>query len=177
MDADDPLDAPVAGPSLDPACPGSGQAFEQELGWGLGVASTEFRRWATEAVAGVTGGLRGYLVLVAIAKGCPPSQLALAQRLGFDKSAMTALLDGLEQAHLLDRRPDPADRRARQLVITPSGIEALSQARLQLDVAEQRFLSPLGGSEAPAFRNMLAKVAHSARQGAVFNEPCDDGSA
>jgi len=175
MVTNSPQDASVAGLSPDPACPGLGQAFEQELGWGLAVASTEFRRWATEAVAGVTGGLRGYLVLVAIAEGCPPSQLALAQRLGFDKSAMTALLDGLEQAHLLDRRPDPADRRVRQLVITPSGIEAMAQARRRLDVAEQRFLSPLEASETPAFRSMLAKVAQSARQGAMFHEPCDDG--
>jgi hypothetical protein len=70
---------------------------------GLGVARAEFRRWATEAVADVPGGLRGHLILAAIAHGCPPSQLALAPPLGFDKSAMTSLVGGLERAQLLER--------------------------------------------------------------------------
>jgi DNA-binding MarR family transcriptional regulator len=117
----------------------------------------------------------GYLILAAIAEDRPPSQLALAQSLGFDKSAMTSLLDGLETANLLDRRPDPSDRRARQLVITPTGVDALSRARVRLDVAEQRLLSPLDESEVSAFRSMLARVAQSALQGRSPGDLCADG--
>lgn len=177
MGPDDRLATPTANPTQAGGCPTAREGFEDELGWGLGVASTEFRRWATEAVAVVPGGLRGYLILAAIAEDRPPSQLALAQSLGFDKSAMTALLDGLETAKLLDRLPDPSDRRARQLVITPAGIDALTQARLRLDVAEQRLLSPLDDSEAAVFRPLLAKVARSALQGAIHREACGDGGS
>jgi DNA-binding MarR family transcriptional regulator len=177
MGPDDRLTTPGATPMGDEGCPSSRDGFEDELGWGLGVAGTEFRRWATEAVAVVPGGLRGYLILAAIAEDRPPSQLALAQSLGFDKSAMTSLVDGLETANLLDRRPDPSDRRARQLVITPTGIDALSRARVRLDVAEQRLLSPLDESEVSAFRSMLARVAQSALQGRTPDDFCadDDG--
>ena len=177
MGPDDRPTPPVANPTVEGGCPSSRESFEEELGWGLGVASTEFRRWATEAVAVVPGGLRGYLILAAIAEDRPPSQLALAQSLGFDKSAMTSLLDGLEVAKLLDRLPDPADRRARQLVITTAGINALSQARLRLDVAEQRLLSPLDDSEAAIFRPLLAKVARSALLGVIPRDSCGHGGA
>lgn len=174
MSSDDSETPPVDTSIDDGGSPSSRAGFENDLGWGLGVASTEFRRWATEAVAVVPGGPRGYLILAAIAEDRPPSQLALAQSLGFDKSAMTSLVDGLETSHLLDRKPDPSDRRARQLVITQSGIEALARARARLDVAERRLLAPLDDSEASTFRRLLAKVSRLALQGATSGDPCGD---
>jgi len=62
----------------------------------------------------VPGGLRGYQVLVAVADGCPGTQLELGQQLGIDRSVMTNVLDVIEAAKLVERRPDPADRRARR---------------------------------------------------------------
>jgi DNA-binding MarR family transcriptional regulator len=65
-----------------------------------------------EAVAEVPGGPRGYLVLASLGRGEPSTQVALAQHLGVDRTMMTYLLDDLEDAGLVQRRPDPADRRA-----------------------------------------------------------------
>ncbi|WP_051794317.1 MarR family winged helix-turn-helix transcriptional regulator [Kibdelosporangium aridum] len=42
---------------------------------------------------------------------CPPSQLSNA----------TFVLDRLEQQNLVERRPHPTDRRAKQIVLTPDG--------------------------------------------------------
>ena len=66
-------------------------------------------------------GARGYLVLAVAGQGEPKSQLALAQHLGVDRTAMTYLLDDLEAAGLVERRPDPADRRARRVTLTDAG--------------------------------------------------------
>ena len=43
------------------------------------------------------------------------SQQALADRLGMPASGMVALVDGLEHAGLVERRPSPTDRRVRAL--------------------------------------------------------------
>lgn len=55
----------------------------------------------------------------------------LAERLGFDKSYVTGLADGLEAAGLVERRPDPADRRAKHLSVTEAG--RAMQARVKAD--------------------------------------------
>ena len=44
------------------------------------------------------------------------SQQALAERLGIPPSRMVALVDQLEEMGLLERRPDPEDRRVRGLL-------------------------------------------------------------
>ena len=47
----------------------------------------------------------------------------LGERLGIDKSYVTAIADSLGKAGLVERQPDPADRRVRNLVLTPEGRE------------------------------------------------------
>ncbi len=49
---------------------------------------------------------------------------------------MVYLLDNLESAGLVTRRPDPADRRVRQVLITDKGTMTLGEARELLGVAE-----------------------------------------
>jgi DNA-binding MarR family transcriptional regulator len=45
----------------------------------------------------------------------------LAEQLSCDRSNITALVDRLEQAGLVTRRVDPADRRVKTLVVTEAG--------------------------------------------------------
>src|SRR5256885_12061197 len=61
----------------------------------------------------------GYVVLNAL-HGAPQStQAALADKIGADKTRIIATLDGLQAAGLITRAPDPGDRRAPPLSITP----------------------------------------------------------
>src|ERR1700682_2663407 len=109
----------VGGP---PSCVG---ALAGDLGWGLGVFLRAYARAARAAVADLPGGPRGYQILSAAAQRAVGRPLALGQPLGVDRTVMTSLLDDLEAAGLTERRPDPADRRARRVVATEQGIELL----------------------------------------------------
>src|ERR1700728_3173079 len=91
---------------------GCGGALDDDLGWALGVLFRAYSKAANSAFADVPGGPRGYQVLTAVARSDPRSQLELANHLGLDRTVMTYLLDDLERAGLIERRPDPADRRA-----------------------------------------------------------------
>jgi len=51
----------------------------------------------------------------------PTPMTALARHLGFDASHITAIIDRLEERHLLERRPDPHDRRVKRITITETG--------------------------------------------------------
>jgi DNA-binding MarR family transcriptional regulator len=51
----------------------------------------------------------------------PSPMRELARELHLDASNLTGLVDRLEQRGLVERRPDPADRRVKQLVLTARG--------------------------------------------------------
>lgn len=133
--------------------------IETELGWSLQAMSQGFSRIATGAVADVPGGPRGYQVLVAITTEAPTSQLVLAQRLGIDKTAMVYVVDALEGASLVERRPDPRDRRVRQVLPTAQGRALLAAARGALRGVEGVLMRTLSPEEQEQLRRLMARVA------------------
>jgi DNA-binding MarR family transcriptional regulator len=66
-------------------------------------------------------------------EGRPESMRALAQCLQVDPSAITGLVDRLEAKGLVERRPDPDDRRVKALVLTPRGKRVRAHLRRILD--------------------------------------------
>lgn len=130
-----------------------------DLGWGLAVMFRAYVKAADAATAGMPGGHRGYQVLCAAARDEPGSQAAMAQRLGIDRTVMTYLLDDLEAAKLVERQPDPADRRSRRVVATAHGREALADLDARFARAEQHLLAGLGPEDQAAFRKLLGTLA------------------
>jgi DNA-binding MarR family transcriptional regulator len=132
---------------------------ESDLGWALGTVTRSYLRIAAEAVADVPGGPRGYQVLTSAARGDAGTQLAMAQRLGLDRTVMTYLLDDLEKAGLVERKPDPADRRARRVVLTEQGTARLCDVERRLRRVEEHVLGPLDPAERDTLRTLLQRVA------------------
>ena len=130
-----------------------------DLGWALGTIKRAYVEAAAGVVADVPGGARGYLVLATAGRGEPSSQLALAQHLGVNRTVMTYLLDDLERAGLVERRPDPTDRRARRVAITDSGRALLHEVKDRLRRAEDELLGPLDEQERAALRTLLERLA------------------
>jgi DNA-binding MarR family transcriptional regulator len=153
-----------------PSCVG---ALAGDLGWGLGVVLRAYATAAHSAVADLPGGPRGYQILSAAAQGSVSSQLALAQHLGVDRTVMTYLLDDLEAAKLIERRPDPTDRRARRVVATKLGTELLATLNDRLRAAEAGVLAPLDGDAREIFRAQVRLLAIRADPLAPPNSPCD----
>ncbi|WP_440100852.1 MarR family winged helix-turn-helix transcriptional regulator [Streptosporangium sp. H16] len=146
-----------------PATPRSGaetpDALDTDLGWTLGVVFRSYVRTANALVSHLPGGPRGYQVLVAAVQGLPGGQGALAQRLGVDKTVMTYLLDDLEKAGLVERRPDPADRRNKRVVATEQGRATWTDTQSRLEHAEEHVLAPLDPADRSVFRELLRKLA------------------
>jgi DNA-binding MarR family transcriptional regulator len=132
---------------------------EADLGWALGRVARAHLRTAQDVVSGLPGGPRGYQVLAGLAGGPPRTQLALARTLGVDRTVMTYLLDELEAAALVERRPDPADRRARQVLLTDTGRGRLCDLERRLRDAEDRLLAPLEPDERDVLRRLLQRLA------------------
>ena len=164
---------PDAGSRLDQgsAC---GGVLNGDLGWALGVVFRSYVKAANAAFADVPGGPRGYQVLAAATRSEPESQLALAQHLGVDRTVMTYLLDDLEGAGLIERRPDPADRRARRIVATTRGRELLADLDQRLRAADQLVLAGRDtAGDRRAFRALLRQLATHANNLNPVPSPCD----
>ncbi len=85
------------------------------------------------------------------------SQRELAQRLHFDASNVTDIVDRLEARGLVERTIDPSDRRVRRLVLTAEG-EAVHQKIFDRAIAEAP-INSLTRSEQKELRDLLAKIA------------------
>jgi DNA-binding MarR family transcriptional regulator len=141
-----------------------------DLGWALGAVFRSYLKAATAVTADLPGGPRSYQVLSAAARDQPGTQLALATKLGVDRTVMTYLLDALEEAKLVTREPDPADRRARRIGVTKRGANLLADLDQRLSQVEAHVLSALDPKERATLRALLQRVAAQA-------DDLDPGSA
>jgi DNA-binding MarR family transcriptional regulator len=97
----------------------------------------------------------GYSVLTHLAKQPTETQQALAQAIGYDKSRLIPLLDQLAEDGLLIREPDPANRRAHTVRLTPDGRTRLNAAKTDIRAMEEDLLSALTPTEK---RHLLAAL-------------------
>jgi DNA-binding MarR family transcriptional regulator len=100
-----------------------------------------------------------YIALAQLVRGPAGSQQTLARTMGYDKTRLIPLLDGLEQRDLITRTPEPPDRRAHVVRITQSGRAKFKAARNGIRAMEEELLSPLPAADRRALRESLARLA------------------
>lgn len=95
--------------------------------------------------------------------GEPLPLTQLAERLACVKSNITQLVDRLEADGLVERRPDPGDRRARLAVLTTAGRKASREGTRLLTAAERKVFGGLTASEAQRLAALLGKIEGATR--------------
>lgn len=108
-----------------------------------------------------------YPVLSGLARVGPVTATKLAEVVGMDRTVATRYATRLQEAGLIDRRPDPADARATKLVLTVEGERAVATLRGAMEsfLAEEMATWPPG--EAAAFAMRLERLTESIAQGEV----------
>jgi DNA-binding MarR family transcriptional regulator len=83
-----------------------------------------------------------YVVLTALRESDGPTrtQAALAQSIGADKTRLIPTLDDLQRRGLIEREPDPADRRVRLLGLTAEGQRKQRAIQAEIRAAEDDLL-------------------------------------
>jgi DNA-binding MarR family transcriptional regulator len=71
---------------------------------------------------------------------------------------MPKRLDRLEGAGLVERQPDPDDRRGRLVTLTSKGLELVDQAVVDHLANEEHLLGALSGSERRALSDLLRRL-------------------
>ena len=102
-----------------------------------------------------------YLVLAALRRAGPPYRMnptRLFNSVILSSGAMTNRLDRLEAMGLVERQPDPTDRRGRQVALTDRGRELVDAAVVDHLDNEQRLLGALDAGEREQFAALLRKL-------------------
>ena len=129
---------------------------KQALGLWLDVTSRSVQSDGPDLTARQTA-----LMLTVYLEPGPHTVRAMAQRLGVGKPAIVRAIDTLQDVGLVERRPDPADRRNIFVVGTEAGAERLSTyaasiARNIATITQVNRAASLDASEAVAARQKLA---------------------
>jgi DNA-binding MarR family transcriptional regulator len=99
-----------------------------------------------------------WAVLAYVARNEGSNQAALADMLDIEPITLVRLLDKLEAAGLVERRPDPADRRVRRLFLTEATGPLLEQLQALASETREAALSGLSDAERQQLTDLLMKV-------------------
>jgi MarR family transcriptional regulator, transcriptional regulator for hemolysin len=97
-----------------------------------------------------------WAVLVRLDRSEGMNQSELAENLDLQPITLTRLLDKLADHGLIERRPDPADRRAKRLYLTPAAHPLLERLGV---LAEDMMAATLADVEQKDIENMVIQLA------------------
>ncbi|MGW6565144.1 MarR family winged helix-turn-helix transcriptional regulator [Streptomyces sp. NPDC054975] len=87
----------------------------------------------------------------------PVPMRKIAEKLKCEPSNVTGIVDRLESRGLVERRPDPADRRVKLAAPTPEGLDTARRLRESLDFAREP-LGQLTEVERTLLRDLLKRM-------------------
>lgn len=155
-----PPSGSAASTAPSPAAALAGESWAR-LGYLLKVTQTHFTEYVREGLAPLGIDNREWAALVSLDLEAPLSQADVAKRAGIDRTTMVGLIDGLEQAGYVARRPDPADRRKNLVALTPAGLGLRERAAAIVDACEERFLTALAPEDGRALKTALQRLIES----------------
>lgn len=88
----------------------------------------------------------------------------LARGANMTPQAMGELVDELEQLGYVERRPDPTDRRAKLIMLTPRGHECIAAGIATIQDIEGRIDQLLGAEGHTELRRLLTELLESGRK-------------
>lgn len=104
--------------------------------------------------------VRSYALLALVTEQDPAlTQREIASFLRLDPSQVVGLVDALASRGLIDRLPDPRDRRARSIVATQAGADLAATAREAVLAAERSAHPSLTAEEREVLVSLLRRLA------------------
>ncbi len=110
-------------------------------------------------------GIREFSVLSSIFGGQTPTKSEVAANAQLELSTITEVTRRLMQLGLVTEVPDPKDRRARRLKITPAGQAVFTQGKARVAQLSQYLYDPLTAAEQAELHRLLSvlNTVHSAQ--------------
>ncbi|MFC4061294.1 MarR family winged helix-turn-helix transcriptional regulator [Planomonospora corallina] len=121
-----------------------------------------------------SAGARGYhyRLLATLEDSGPASQAVLGRRSGIHLSDMVATVSELADRGLVERAPDPSDRRRNVISLTPAGSRQLRRLEERLAECQDELLAPLSPEDRQRLTELLSRLLdHHDRRAGAPGEP------
>jgi DNA-binding MarR family transcriptional regulator len=99
-----------------------------------------------------------YAALVAIDAHPGIEATTLSALIAFDRSTLGDVIERLVSKRLVERAPDPEDRRVKRLSATREGARVLAAIEPAVERAQARILAPLAAADRKRFLTLLAQL-------------------
>lgn len=130
----------------------------EQLAWEIGETAHALRR-AFDRRAAELGVTRAqWRVLAHLGRSPGQRQVDLADRMDIEPITLCRIVDRLEEAQLVERRRDPADRRAWQLYLTGKAEPLLVRLHELADAMADEAFGGLSRSDLDSVRTALAHI-------------------
>lgn len=132
--------------------------MDKNLGWLMADNARLLRRAFEERVrvTGITGPQARLLLAMERAPG--ENQASYAERLEVEPITLCRMVDRMEEAGLVERRHDPADRRARLLHLTARAEGEIARIRAALDGLLDQLVAGMSEHEQDELSRLLQRV-------------------
>ena len=131
----------------------------ERVGQLLVVAASAAQALASTTLEPLGLSARAWGVLSTLAESGPLTQIELANATATDRTAMVYQLDELEQRGLVQRMPNPDDRRSYLIHLTAQGDKTRRKAATGLAKQADFLLKPLALTEREQLIDSLARIA------------------
>jgi len=137
----------------------SGETSSDDLGEQLGAVARRLRAASMASLAAwdvTPSQMRAMRVLTHHEHGLRSS--ALAQHLHIAPRSATEVVDTLEDKGLVDRSPDPTDRRATKVSVTPHGTRLMDEVRRARGLESERLFDRLSRTDRAHLARILRRL-------------------
>lgn len=126
--------------------------------WRLTQTAAHAHRLVAHAFSSVGAHGYHYRLLATLKDFGPASQATLGRRSGIHVSDMVATINELADRHLVERAPDPSDRRRNIISLTAAGDRRLRQLEKELAECQDQLLAPLSPEERALLTELLSRL-------------------
>ncbi|AKN70763.1 MarR family transcriptional regulator [Streptomyces sp. PBH53] len=127
--------------------------------WLLGRAAARGRALVADALAAEGLRMWHHVVLSAVRDLAPVAQADLGRGVGLDPKDVVGILNDLQAAGLVERAPDPRDRRKNAVSLTDEGARLLLRCEKAAREANDALLAPLSAAEREQFLGLLRRIS------------------
>jgi MarR family transcriptional regulator for hemolysin len=140
-------------------------AGKKRMGTLIGIAGRQWRRAIDLRLQDFDLTQATWMPLVQLSRSDGPMrQRDIAAALSLDNSSVVRVLGNLEAAGLIERGANEADRRAKAIVLTPSGRALVGRLERLSEDLERELLAGVPQADIAATRKTLEHVCHTLLQ-------------
>ena len=132
--------------------------MKSELGFEIAETANALRRYFDRRAQALGITRAQWKVLARLKREPGQKQVELADRLDIEPITLSRIVDRLEQSGLVSRRPDPADRRAWRLHLTPKADPTLEKLFGLADEVTSQVFAGLDDKDVDQLRGSLRTI-------------------